>query len=190
LILFIPCICFTQYVHDLSIDVWRYGALSLSSAFPIALLYNSKVIGTYAIGALWQFLGFGIIPLFDGFLVGYTDTTSLYVGTIVSFTMTIISTVMQHTTIQVHHVFKPGCVIFGSIVFGVSGLILSSMDKLATILFPLCEFGIGISTNDFFTMSVSGTFIVLWILQQLSMLFGKFIWLVIMFSSIGVTQIL
>lgn len=187
LVLSIPAFIVTSWVHDTDLT-GAYGGLFLfMSSLPMTYLFRSRIIGFVNIASVFHTLGFLVVPMDSGYIVGFDDYTRVDTALLASFTM-----IMMYFS-GILEYFHSGMSVLGPCVFGIAGLIKCSHthDNLYihtnVAYISLLSSFILLSTiykkNAVFNAST--VFIVMWILEKSITYVGNYTWFVVLGASVG-----
>jgi hypothetical protein len=114
--------------HHAQLTSLALNTLACLTFFTAAIDVSSSLIAFLAVTALFGALGFQVIPLGCGWLVGYGDRHSTYSGMTASSILIMLMLLGKHAGIQAStlDLFAPGVSIMGGTALGVGGLILTS----------------------------------------------------------------
>lgn len=187
LVLSIPAFIVTSWVHDTDLT-GAYGGLFLfMSSLPMTYLFRSRIIGFVNIASVFHTLGFLVVPMDSGYIVGFDDYTRVDTALLASFTM-----IMMYFS-GILEYFHSGMSVLGPCVFGIAGLIKCSHthDNLYihtnVAYISLLSSFILLSTifRKNTVSNVSTAFIVMWILEKSITYVGNYTWFVVLGASVG-----
>eukprot|EP00239_Pterosperma_sp_CCMP1384_P005509 CAMPEP_0197845808 /NCGR_PEP_ID=MMETSP1438-20131217/2680_1 /TAXON_ID=1461541 /ORGANISM="Pterosperma sp., Strain CCMP1384" /LENGTH=475 /DNA_ID=CAMNT_0043457237 /DNA_START=515 /DNA_END=1942 /DNA_ORIENTATION=- len=105
------------------VSTWALSYLS-----PLAVAYESQLMGFMAVAACYSALGFGVAPIAGGFVVGWDSQDQLVNSALASMWTLTGFFAIQSSGLDSKWIkpFKSGASVFGGIVLGLAGLIWSS----------------------------------------------------------------
>lgn len=198
LVLFIPALVVTSWVHDTSFTGLNGGLFVFMSSLPMTYVFKSHIIGFVNIACAFHVLGFLVIPIESGLLIRFDDYNLVDTALLASFTMIMVYFIELVLSTKVLEHFHSGMTVLGPCVFGIAGLIKSShtSDRLYSItnvayvslLSSFMALGTIHRKNSLFNTSI--VFIVLWMLEKLITYVGSYTWFVVLGASVGLWRYL
>lgn len=198
LVLSIPALAVTSWVHDTSFTGLNSGLFVFMSSLPMTYVFKSRIIGFVNIACAFHVLGFLVIPIESGYLVGFDDVQRVDTALLASFTMIILYFLELVLKIGIFEHFHSGMSVLGPCVFGIAGLIKCSQpsDRLYILTnvayVSLLSVFLVLSTihGKKAVFNASTTFTVLWILEKLITYVGGYTWFIVLGASVGLWRYL
>ena len=194
-LLAIPCLYLTSCVHGVSFDAWQVYAFAISGFVPLALVFDSQLIGFFSVAAAFGLVGFEVIPVGGGFLLGAEDTRTSEVVAVTSLLTVMVAVVTRH--IGWLAVFRSGMFVLGTVTYGVCGLILSSpfydKSKWMNVIYPVCLcviLMIGNVTEATGLSTSSLVFGLLFVIEKFVQVFRGASWMFLFIASCGLWKLM
>jgi hypothetical protein len=192
--------------HDKLSGLLFYAFIMIMFAFP-AVRYQSSPLGFSTVVALFSLLGFVVIPIGCGWLIGWANPDAMSITVITAGTLTLILVlrkVVDQLSLQgiapalslFDYFFKPfgiGCSVFGSLTFCLAGLITSSkhyrwnipyaQSNIIYLLVLLLYIGLGAILGDSSFRNCGATFLALYLSQKVFEAEIMSIWVGILLAS-------
>lgn len=198
LVLSIPALLLTSWVHDTNFTGPYGGLFVFMSSLPMTCVFKSRIIGFVNIASVFHTLGFLVIPMDSGYIVGFDDYKRVDTALLVSFTMVIMYCLELIYNINVLKYFHSGMNLLGPCVFGIAGLIKCSQTHdrhfvltnvaYISLLSSFMVLGTIYDTHSLF--NTSSVFIVMWTIEKTITYIGGYTWFVILGASVGLWRYL
>lgn len=195
ILLTLPCLYLSSYIHDYLFPSWQVYTFALSSLIPLTFLFHSQLLGFFSVASVFGLVGFQVIPIAGGILMGSENIQTVETVAITSFLMIFVAI----WTDEMHFItlFRSGMFVLGTLTYGVSGLILccpyNANSNVMSIIFPmsLVKFLIlGSLRGNFALQTSSFIFILLFFMEKMVEVFQGASWVLLFLASCGIWNLM